>query len=177
MANELQALVDAVRAFRNEPALGKLLKLRGTAGYIGMVEAWERAADALAAGKDASPLAGSIGGGVPFLNTADMADLERIEECFADGEGYDVPKERMQRLAELGVVRRHNGSHYSISSFGRWVLGKWRQLPLETVEEASARSHAEMAALNGIGALPGPDSQQPHVALPRDGGTDKLGGA
>lgn len=46
--SEPVALVDlfqAVRQFRNEPALGKLTGLRGTPGYIAMCKAWEELED------------------------------------------------------------------------------------------------------------------------------------
>lgn len=45
--SHLCALVEAVRVFRNEPALETLGDLRGTPGYIGLCDAWDDARDFL----------------------------------------------------------------------------------------------------------------------------------
>jgi len=58
-----------------------------------------------------------------LLNANELAALRRFDECAQDGEGYDVPKEMMQRLAEIGVVRRTSGSYYEHTDFGQHVLG------------------------------------------------------
>jgi len=42
---QLRALVEAVRVFRNEPALARLGGLRGAPGYIGLCQAWDDARD------------------------------------------------------------------------------------------------------------------------------------
>lgn len=82
-----------------------------------------------------------------WLNPEDMAALERVSECFEDGEGYDVGAEQMKRMAELGVVRHHSAGRYSITSFGRWVLGsELLRQPLETSAECNARLGAEHRA-------------------------------
>lgn len=44
-AELLEHLIEGVRAFRNEPMLGKLLRLRSTPGYVAMTTAWEDAVD------------------------------------------------------------------------------------------------------------------------------------
>lgn len=58
-----------------------------------------------------------------LLNAEELAALRRFDECAQDGEGYDVPKEMMQRLAEIGAVRRTSASYYEITDFGMHVLG------------------------------------------------------
>jgi hypothetical protein len=58
-----------------------------------------------------------------LLNADELAALRRFDECAQDGEGYDVPKEMMQRLAEIGVVRRKSGAYYEQTDFGKQVLG------------------------------------------------------
>lgn len=79
-----------------------------------------------------------------FLNPDDMVALERLEETLSDDEGWDLPKATMRRLSELGVVRHHGGGYYSITSFGRWVLGNGLSvLPLETMDECNARLSRE----------------------------------
>lgn len=85
-----------------------------------------------------------------MLAKADIDDLLRLEAIFSDGEGWDLPKARMQRLAEIGALRHSGGGRYSFTSFGQWCIGSWRALPLETVEEANERSRREMEARNVI---------------------------
>lgn len=72
---------------------------------------------------------------INFLQEDDLNNLKRFNETCEDGQPYDVPKDRMQRLAELGVVRHHSKSYYSITSFGMYVLNQndWLyKLPLKT---------------------------------------------
>lgn len=57
-----------------------------------------------------------------LLNAEELAALRRFDECAQDGEGYDVPKEMMQRLAEIGVVRRRSGAYYEHTEFGLALL-------------------------------------------------------
>lgn len=94
------------------------------------------------------------------LTDADMEDLKRLREVFDDGQGYDVPKERMKRLAELGVVRWHGREVYSITAFGMYCLGDW-EFPLRTAEEINAELHAEMLARNGIAPAGGIGGEKP----------------
>lgn len=59
----------------------------------------------------------------PFAITADeMKALLRFHECVSDGEGYDVKKPMMQRLAEIGLVRRVTGNIYEHTIFGLSVI-------------------------------------------------------
>ncbi|ENO7534241.1 hypothetical protein M0R25_003436 [Morganella morganii] len=72
---------------------------------------------------------------IQFLQPDDLNNLKRFDETCEDSQPYDVPKEKMQRLAELGVVRRHSKSYYSITSFGMYVLNQNDELiklPLKT---------------------------------------------
>ncbi|MFK3741651.1 hypothetical protein [Massilia sp. TN1-12] len=57
-----------------------------------------------------------------LLNAEEMAALRRFNETCEDGEGYDVRKDMMKRLATIGVVRRTSGSIYEITEFGMYVL-------------------------------------------------------
>lgn len=57
-----------------------------------------------------------------ILSEKDFKNLERFEETSSDNEGYDVSKENIERLAEIGVVRFHGKKIYSITSFGQFVL-------------------------------------------------------
>lgn len=63
------------------------------------------------------------GGAPALLNVEEMAALRRFNETCEDGEGYDVRKPMMQRLASIGAVRRTSGSYYEITDFGMHALG------------------------------------------------------
>lgn len=94
-----------------------------------------------------------------WLNAEDMAALQRADECFDDGEGHDLPKARVDRLIELGVMRHNGGGYYSITSFGSFVLGcVHRHLPLETSAECCERLGREHRAR--ISAPPLPASEE-----------------
>ena len=60
---------------------------------------------------------------LPFaILDEEMKDLHRFHECASDGEGYDVPKERMKRLAEIGLLRRVTANIYEHTTFGLSVI-------------------------------------------------------
>lgn len=42
----------------------------------------------------------------------ELKDALRFMETCEDNEGYDVPKERMKRLATLGLVKHCGGGYY-----------------------------------------------------------------
>jgi len=53
---------------------------------------------------------------------AEMAALRRFCETCEDGEGYDVPKLMMNRLACIGLVRRVTRNIFQITDFGQSVI-------------------------------------------------------
>ena len=57
-----------------------------------------------------------------FLTTPEMAAFSRFLETCEDGEGYDVPKSMMHRLAQIGVVRHLSRGIYNITEFGQSVI-------------------------------------------------------
>ena len=60
---------------------------------------------------------------LPFAILDDeLADLRRFTDCADDGEGYDVPKNRMKRLAEIGLLRHVSAGYYEHTVFGLSVL-------------------------------------------------------
>jgi len=83
-----------------------------------------------------------------YLNEYDFADLFRFNECCEDFEsgGHDVPKDRMKRLEELGVVRPLGFGRHEVTSFGSYVIEtvflQNPKLPLKTTEEHNAAAIA-----------------------------------
>jgi len=78
----------------------------------------------------------------PFpVSDEEMAALRRFWECASDGEGYDVEKTMMQRLAEMGLVQRKSGAYYMVTEFGLYVLREYtipRAAQLDGGQEGSA---------------------------------------
>lgn len=81
-----------------------------------------------------------------FLTEADFHDLHRFMVCREDSDsgGHDVPKDRMRRLTELGVVRSCGFGKHEATAFGCYVHeGVWLQnpqLPLRTISEHNERA-------------------------------------
>lgn len=86
----------------------------------------------------------------PALSPDDMKWLERIQDQFSDGQGYDAPANVMKRLAELGVIRRTSGSRYTLTAFGMHCLfpTEWT-LPLRARDEYMTEANARLAAKSG----------------------------
>nr|ELR5173115.1 hypothetical protein [Providencia rettgeri]ELR5195412.1 hypothetical protein [Providencia rettgeri] len=85
---------------------------------------------------------------INFLQEDDLNNLKRFNETCEDSQDYDVPKDKMQRLAELGVVRRHSKSYYSITSFGMYALNQndeLYKLPLKTQSDYDAEFKFSLA--------------------------------
>lgn len=60
---------------------------------------------------------------LPFAILADeMAALRRFHETCEDSQPYDVPAPMMQRLAEIGLVRRCTAALYTFTTFGLSVI-------------------------------------------------------
>jgi len=70
------------------------------------------------------------------VSSEELAALRRFYECAVDGEGYDVPKEMMRRLAELGLVNRKSGAYFETTSFGLAVLEGKFAAPAGSVESS-----------------------------------------
>lgn len=66
---------------------------------------------------------------LPFaIMDQEMEDLMRFHECVTDDEGYDVPKDRMKRLAEIGLLRRVTANFYEHTIFGLSIInGNFQQ--------------------------------------------------
>lgn len=56
------------------------------------------------------------------ITEEEIAALKRFHECVSDGEGYDVPKDMMQKLAEIGLIRRVTKDIYEHTLLGLHIL-------------------------------------------------------
>jgi hypothetical protein len=90
--------------------------------------------DDLAARTRAAIAALSQQAALPFAILDDeLAALRRFHECVSDGEGYDVPKPMMKRLAEIGLLRHVSAGYYEHTVFGLAVLdGEFASQPHPT---------------------------------------------
>jgi hypothetical protein len=59
---------------------------------------------------------------VAWMDADERQSFERFNETCADGEGYDVPKPMMRRLAEIGVIYHMSRGIYGITEFGLSLL-------------------------------------------------------
>lgn len=75
---------------------------------------------------------------VSFLAPQDQADIERLNDLFLDDMPWDLEKDRMRHLAELGVIRHVSGGYYAITAFGRHCIDPEWGLPLRTIEQINA---------------------------------------
>lgn len=74
----------------------------------------QRELSALLAAAPAAPVARFL----PDLPDQMARDLARFNETCEDGQGYDVPKERMRSMARFGLVRWCGGSRFEITDCG-----------------------------------------------------------
>lgn len=88
--------------------------------------------------------------GTPFLQEEDQHLLDRFIETTEDNEGFDIGKEAIKRLANLGVVESLGFGRYGVTMFGYWVHEHyWYQnpsLPLKTNLDRDADARAAIAA-------------------------------
>ena len=54
-----------------------------------------------------------------------IIDLNRFCDCADDGEGYDVPKDRMKSLKAVGLVDGGHRGYYSATEKGGDVHALW----------------------------------------------------
>lgn len=106
------------------------------------------------------PVEDTGGGAAPgWLLPEDAQALKRFCETCEDSQPYDVPKDRMRRLAELGVIQWSGGARYSITAFGQHVLDLlpegWPRLPLKTQADHDADSRAALNGAHGSGGKHG----------------------
>jgi hypothetical protein len=54
-----------------------------------------------------------------------VIDLNRFCECAEDGDGYDVPRERMRDLRDVGLVKGGRFGWYTTTEAGQLVREAW----------------------------------------------------
>lgn len=85
-----------------------------------------------------------------YLLEGDRYLLGRFIETTEDDEGYDLSKDEMKRLAELGVVQNNGFGRYSVTAFGYYVHETvWLQnpkLPLLTNADRDVAHRQSLAA-------------------------------
>lgn len=78
---------------------------------------------------------------VPMILTEQQErDILRFYDTCEDGQGYDVPKERMKSLARLGLIRPTGFSRYEITDAGNAVIEGLRVAPsLESLNKCGVQ--------------------------------------
>lgn len=97
-----------------------------------------------------SPSIDQQGGAPALLNVEEMAALRRFNETCEDGEGYDVRKPMIQRLASIGAVRRTSGSYYEITDFGMHALGSAPAPAVQAYQDAKDAALFRLAVEKGM---------------------------
>lgn len=129
---------------------------------------------------DLSPNTGSQAGHIavraaevaPFVewlaqvSKEDWAAFRRFYECLSDGEGYDVPADRMERLADHGLLRKVRGSVYEFTQLGLSMQSHPAASPYQayTLDELAGAAESDQLdkILDKHGVPPvSPDDGQP----------------
>jgi hypothetical protein len=64
------------------------------------------------------------------LTEQQSRDLLRFHETTEDGQGYDVPAERMKALARVGLIRSTGFKRYEFTNVGSSVVTRLRAKPV-----------------------------------------------
>ncbi|MBB6580101.1 hypothetical protein HNP33_004232 [Comamonas odontotermitis] len=87
---------------------------------------------------------------IAYLQEADQHLLRRFIKTVEDDDSFDIGKEAVKRLANLGVVENCGFGRYKVTMFGYWVHEHfWHQnpsLPLKTYADRDLERRAAMAA-------------------------------
>lgn len=91
----------------------------------------------------------------PFLQETDQHLLHRFIETSEDDESYDISKDDVKRLANLGVLESCGFGRYGVTMFGYWAHERfWHQnpsLPLKTNTDRDLEKRAAIAAQSAQG--------------------------
>jgi hypothetical protein len=58
----------------------------------------------------------------PSISSEEWSALNRFQETLEDGAGYDVAKQMMRRLAEIGLVYQISPGRFGLSEYGYAVI-------------------------------------------------------
>ena len=100
---------------------------------------------------------------VAWISEDEREAFERFNETCEDGEGYDVPKTMMRRLAEIGVIHHTSRGIYGITKFGRLLVGNTTQpqrKPMTYEEIEDLYFKFSMSELKDL-----PETLKPHTEL------------
>ncbi|WP_182343295.1 hypothetical protein [Comamonas koreensis] len=99
---------------------------------------------------DTAPKAQPADAPIAYLQQSDQHLLHRFIETTEDDESFDIGKDAVKRLANLGVVESCGFGRYGVTMFGYWVHEHyWHQnpsLPLKTNADRDREHRAAMAA-------------------------------
>jgi hypothetical protein len=69
------------------------------------------------------------------LNAQQSRDVQRFHETCEDGQGYDVPKDRMKTLSRIGLVRALGFGRYELTDVGEAAVNGLRDKPRQPAEQ------------------------------------------
>ena len=114
---------------------------------------------------DTAPQAQPADAPIAYLQEADQHLLHRFIETTEDDESFDIGKDAVKRLANLGVVESCGFGRYGVTMFGYWVHENfWHQnpsLPLKTNADRDREHRAAMAAARPRAPRPPADQGLP----------------
>ena len=89
---------------------------------------------------------------VAWLSDDERKAFQRFYETWDDGEGYDVPKPMMKRLAQIGVIHHISRGLYDITKFGHSLLGYATSShpPVPTAQPKELEQEISVAVLQAI---------------------------
>jgi len=89
---------------------------------------------------------------VAWLSDDERKAFQRFYETWDDGEGYDVPKPMMKRLAQIGVIHHISRGLYDITKFGHSLLdyATSSHPPVPTAQPKELEQEISVAVLQAI---------------------------
>ena len=103
-----------------------------------------------------APAPNALDAETPFLQETDQHLLHRFIETSEDDESYDISKDDVKRLANLGVLESCGFGRYGVTMFGYWAHEHfWHQNPSLPLKTNSDRDHEKRAAIAAQSAQKG----------------------
>lgn len=102
-----------------------------------------------------APAPNALDAETAFLQETDQYLLHRFIETSEDDESYDISKDEVKRLANLGVLESCGFGRYGVTMFGYWAHERfWHQnpsLPLKTNADRDREKRAAISAQSAQG--------------------------